>query len=118
MGVNIPVVPLTTVDVRAFAPFVFFKIVVPAPEPRRVIELWINKKLFTANVPGLSITTWPEGQLSNFAWIAAESSPPLGERVAQMVVRLGIPPLDIIPGFQGKFLSDAMIVCPLTPRAA
>src|SRR5882762_9447392 len=118
MGVNIPVVPLTTVDVRAFAPFVFFKIVMPAPEPRRVIELWINNKLFTVNVPALSITTWPEGQLSNFAWIAAESSLPLGERVAQMVVRLGIPPLDIIPGFQGKFLSDGMTVWAWTSPAA
>jgi hypothetical protein len=26
-----------------------------------------------------------------------------------MVVRLGIPPLDIIPGFQGKFLSGGII---------
>ena len=60
------------------------------------------------------MTTWPEGQLSSFAWMAAESSPPLGERVAQTVVRLGIPPLDIIPGFQGKFLSGGIICvdCP------
>jgi hypothetical protein len=55
------------------------------------------------------MTTCPEGQLSSFAWIAAESSLPLGERVAQMVVRLGIPPLDIIPGFQVKFLSGGII---------
>src|ERR1700730_4764436 len=81
----------------------------PVPEPRRVIGVCINKYLFTMNVPGLSITTWSERQLFNFAWIAAELSPPLGERVAQMVVRLGIPPLDIIPGFQVKFLSDGII---------
>ena len=55
------------------------------------------------------MTTCPEGQLSNCAWIAAESSLPLGERVAQMAVRLGIPPLDIIPGFQAKFLSGGII---------
>src|SRR5215831_17763907 len=60
-------------------------------------------------VPGLSMTTWPAGQLSNFAWIAAESFAPLGESVAQTVVRLGTPPLDIIPGFQAKFLSAGMI---------
>jgi len=62
------------------------------------------------NVPGLSMTTWLERHAFNLAWIAAESSLPLGESVAQMVARLGIPPLDIIPGFQGKFLS-AGIIC-------
>src|SRR5436305_15006323 len=61
------------------------------------------------NVPGLSITTWPDGQLSSFAWIAGESFPPLGESVAHTVVRLGTPPLDINPGFHGKFLSAGMI---------
>ena len=55
------------------------------------------------------MTTWLEGQRFNANWIAAESSLPLGERVAQMVVRLGIPPLDIIPGFQAKFLSGGII---------
>src|SRR5215831_15861940 len=40
--------------------------------------------------------------------MAAESSIPLGERVAQITVRSGIPPLDIIPGFQEKFLSDGI----------
>src|SRR5262249_1172051 len=69
----------------------------------------INKKLFSINVPGLSITTWLEGQLSNSAWIAAESFPPLGESVAQMVVRFGTPPLDIIPGFQENILSAGII---------
>jgi hypothetical protein len=88
---------------------VFFKIVIPAPDPRRVIGLCINKKLFTINVPGLSITTWLEGQLSNFAWIAAESFSPLGDSVAQMIVRLGTPPLDIIPGFQENILSAGII---------
>jgi hypothetical protein len=34
-----------------------------------------------------------------------------------MVVRLGIPPLDIIPGFQGKFLSDGMTVWAWTSPA-
>jgi hypothetical protein len=57
----------------------------------------------------LSITTWLEGQLSNFAWIAAESSLSLGESVAQTVVRLGTPPLDIIPGFQENILSAGII---------
>jgi hypothetical protein len=46
----------------------------------------------------------------------AESFAPLGERVAQMVVRLGIPPLDIIPGFQVKFLSGG-IICVDSPSA-
>src|SRR5271169_4083168 len=112
-----PLVPATTCELRARAPFVFFKIVTPAPEPRSVIGLCINKKLFTVNVPGLSMTTWLEGQVFNLAWIAAESSPPLGERVAQMAVRLGIPPLDIIPGFQGKFLSDGITcACASAPK--
>jgi hypothetical protein len=53
--------------------------------------------------------TWLEGQLSNFAWIAAESSPSLGESLAQMIVRLGTPPLDIIPGFQENILSAGII---------
>jgi hypothetical protein len=57
----------------------------------------------------LSITTWLEGQLFNFAWIAAESSPPLGESVAQIVVRLGTPPFDIIPGSQENVLSAGII---------
>ena len=69
------------------------------------------------NVPGLSSTTWLAGQVSNFAWIAAESSPPLGERVAQMVVRLGIQPLDVIPGFQAKFLSYGITcACASAPK--
>jgi hypothetical protein len=57
------------------------------------------------------MTTCPEGQLLIAAWIRAESTPPLGESVAHMVVRLGTPPLDIIPGFQAKFLFGG-IICP------
>jgi hypothetical protein len=57
----------------------------------------------------LSITTWLGGQLSNFAWIATESSPSLGESVAQMVVRSGTPPFDIIPGFQENILAAGII---------
>ena len=41
---------------------------------------------------------------------------PIGERVAQMVLRLGIPPFDIIPGFQVKFLSGG-IICVDWPAA-
>jgi hypothetical protein len=64
------------------------------------------------------MTTCPEGQLSNFAWIAAESSLPLGDSVAQLVVRVGTPALDVIPGFHAKFLSGGMIdpVVKLAPR--
>jgi hypothetical protein len=61
--------------------------------------------LFTINVPELIITTSSTAQLSIADWIAPESSLPLGERVAQMVVLFIIPPLDIIPGFQAKILS-------------
>src|SRR5215510_6507306 len=85
--------------------------VVPAPEPRRVIALCINRCLFTTNVPGESITTWPDGQRLSCAWIRVESSRPLGERVAQTVVRLGMPPLDINPGFQANVRSVG-IICP------
>jgi hypothetical protein len=70
------------------------------------------------NVPGLSITTWLKGQLSNFAWIAAESSPSLGESVAQMVVRSGTPPLDIIPGCQENNLAAGIIPGVCVDRAA
>ena len=38
-----PVVPLMTVDVRALAPFVFLRIVTPAPDPRSVMEECISK---------------------------------------------------------------------------
>ena len=58
------------------------------------------------NAPELSISTSSTGQLSIADWIAPESSLPLGERVAQMVARFIIPPLDIVPGFQAKILSD------------
>src|ERR1700724_3039648 len=104
-------VPGSITGVLVCDPFGLFKIVTPRPDPRSVMGLCSNKRLFTIKVPGLSLTTCPEGQLSSFAWIAAESSLPLGESVAQMVVRLGIPPLDIIPGFQVKFLSAGMIDC-------
>jgi hypothetical protein len=33
----------------------------------------------------------------------------MGASVAQMVVRAGTPPLDIIPGFQAKFLAAGII---------
>src|SRR5580698_488682 len=69
--------------------------VLPAPLPRRVIELWISRLVSPEiwNVPGLRKTTSLFGQASSAAWIAAVSSPPLGESVAQRVVRLGMPPL-------------------------
>src|ERR1700730_12064080 len=104
-----PFVPDTTVWYRPCAPFGLVRSVTPFPEPRRVMELCIHSQLFTMNVPALSFRTCPEGQLSSCAWIATESSPPLGESVAQIVVRLGIPPFDIIPGFHAKFLSGGMI---------
>lgn len=65
-------------------------------------------------VPALSCTTSPLGQLSRAAWIAAESSWPLGEIVAQTVVRAGIPPTDIRPGYHGKARSEGRI--PVLPR--
>src|SRR5215475_24275 len=76
------------------------------------------------NVPGPSLTIWPTGHAFTAACIAAESSPPLGDNTAPHRVRLvGIPapegpPLDIIPGFQGKFLSDGIIVWASTSPAA
>jgi hypothetical protein len=63
----------------------------------------------TWNVPEFKNTTCPAGQAARAALIAAVSSPPLGDSVEQMVVRLGIPPLDVIPGFQAKFLSAGII---------
>jgi hypothetical protein len=60
-------------------------------------------------VPGLNWTTCPAGQLSSLAWIACESSLPLGEIVAQTVVRFGIPPTDVRPGFQGNARSEGRI---------
>src|SRR5262245_15589645 len=107
-----PFVPATTWEVRGRAPFVFDKTVTPGPEPRSVMDECTSRALLTTNVPGLSMTTWPAGQASRLAWILAESSAPDGERVAQVVLRLGTPPFDISPGFQAKFLSAGMIDCP------
>src|SRR5215813_11987470 len=77
------------------------------------MDEWTSRLLLATNVPGLSMTTWPAGQASSLAWIAAESSPPVGDRVAQMVLRFGTPPFDIMPGFQAKFLSEGIIDCPI-----
>src|SRR5215813_11738402 len=107
-----PFVPATTCEVRARAPFVLDRIVTPGPEPRSVMDEWTSRLLLTMNVPGLSMTTWPAGQASSLAWIAAESSPPAGDRVAQIASRPGTPPFDIIPGFHAKFLSEGTIDCP------
>ena len=50
-------------------------------------------------VPGESRTTCPAGQESSADWIAGESLPPPGANVLQIVLRTGIPPTAIIPGF-------------------
>src|SRR5207245_7401121 len=42
--------------------------------------------LESLNVPGLSFTTWPCGQLAIALLIAGASFPPLADNVAQMVV--------------------------------
>lgn len=63
----------------------------------------------TLKVPALNRTTCPAGQLSSLAWIAAESSFPLGEIVAHVVIRFGMPPTDIRPGFQGNARSEGRI---------
>ena len=52
-----PLVPLITVDVLAFAPFVLTSFVTPAPEPLSVTGLVIIRALLTVKVPELSITT-------------------------------------------------------------
>src|SRR3954462_14981256 len=106
-----PSVPATVCELRPRAPLVLARIVTPGPAPRRVMDECINSALLTTNVPALSMTTWPAGQESSFAWIAAESLPPDGESVAQVVARLGTPPFDIMPGFQAKFLSEGIIDC-------
>jgi hypothetical protein len=51
-------------------------------------------------VPGASITTWLSGHASSAAEIAFVSSLPLGDSVAQTVVRFGMPPLYVTPGCQ------------------
>src|SRR6266478_5343173 len=101
-GPPVAIVPDTTVLVRAVAPFVFDRMVTPAPEPRRVIPLLMSMYLLLMmNVPGPSMTICPAGQAFTAACIAAESSPPLGDNTAPHRVRLvGIPapegpPLDI-----------------------
>jgi hypothetical protein len=48
--------------------------------------------VFILNVPALSLTTWPDGQLLIALWMADASLPPLEDNVAQMVVRVGISP--------------------------
>ena len=55
----------------------------PVPEPRKV-QFEVRKlkpSPVILNVPALSFTTWLAGQPSNADWIAAVSSPPLGESV-------------------------------------
>src|SRR5260221_9022364 len=105
-GPPVAIVPGTTVVVRSNVPLVFDKIVVPAPEPRRVIPLLTSTKLLTTNVPGPSRTICPAGQASTAACIAAELSPALGDSVAPHCERfVGMPPTEVIPGFQGNPLS-------------
>jgi hypothetical protein len=64
-----------------------------------VIDLLMVTKLgaLIKNVPTLSLTTSPDGHELTAAWIALASSPPLGESVAQIVVRFGMPPTDWSP---------------------
>jgi len=86
---------------------VFFKVVTPAPAPRRLIPVRMRRELLAAKAPGLSNTTCPAGQRSSADWMRALSSvtPSPGLSVTHIVVRFGIPPFDIKPGFHAKYLS-------------
>ena len=77
--------------------------------------------LDSLKVPGFSFTTWPFGQLLIAFWMAVVSSPPLGESVVQIVVRVGIPsgpsgspswPSERIPGFHCVVRSDGITLPP------
>src|SRR6516162_9143095 len=74
-------------------------LVVPGPEPRNVMLLLTKTKLpsATVNVPGLRSTTCSDGHAAMALLMFVESSPPLGPRVAQTVVLLGIPPTESMP---------------------
>jgi len=60
------------------------------PLPRRVTLEWLphTMALESLNVPGLSLTTWPCGHAAMALVIAGASFPPLGDSVAQIVVRV------------------------------
>src|SRR5215467_13901385 len=67
----------------------------PGPTPRSV-QLGDTKSRplpVILNTPAVSWTTWFAGHPFNAAWMAAVSSPPLGESVLKMVVLFGMPPL-------------------------
>src|SRR2546425_5752138 len=85
---------------------------VPGPEPRRVqLDVAKDRPLpLIRNVPAPSLTTWSAGQAESALWIAPVSSPPLGDRVLKIVVRLGIPPTAFSPGFQVVRRSAGMSV--------
>ncbi|MGC3996239.1 MAG: hypothetical protein QM767_01365 [Anaeromyxobacter sp.] len=73
-------------------------------------------------VPALSFTTCPAGQAWMAALMAAVSSPPLGDSVAQRVERAGIPPWLISPGFQmvrrsASMMPDRSVLEGVTTRA-
>src|SRR5690348_9578892 len=76
--------------------------VVPGPEPRNVMLLLIKTKLpsATVNIPGLRSTTCPDEHAVMALLMFVESSPPLGLRVAQIVVLFGIPPTESMPAIR------------------
>jgi hypothetical protein len=76
-----PLVPGMIVGVLARAPFDFSNFVEAGPEPRSVTGRLISSGAFTVKVPAASITTCPAGAPLKAAWIAPESSRPLGEIV-------------------------------------
>ncbi|MFT3916898.1 MAG: hypothetical protein QM704_23285 [Anaeromyxobacteraceae bacterium] len=93
-----------TPSMSGLEPFVFTRIVWPAPAPRSVTFFEMRTKSLTRKVPAESWTTAPGAQASRAAWIAAEASEvPLpyvaALSVAQTAVRFGMPPLRLTPGF-------------------
>ena len=100
--------PPASKPTRAKPPAVFFMIVNPMPAPRRVTPDLTVISLLMLNVPALSLTTWPVGQLLIAFWMAVASLPPLGDKVEQIVVRTGISPLT--PALlQSTLLLESMI---------
>ena len=87
------------------------------PEPRSVMRMAARcRDPLMLNVPALSRMTLEVASLVALVaavlmafWMAVVSSPPLGESVAAMVVRFGMPPLYVTPGCHGVARSDGSV---------
>src|ERR1700756_5335876 len=76
----------------------------PGPDPLSVQFVFdkLSPRALILKLPAVSWTTASRGQPLSASWMLAVSSrsPPLGEMVLYIVVRLGMPPLYVTPGCQ------------------